>query len=97
MNICGEYVLPNRDKLLNAHIYHTELEGYGHIAPESLTDISSRLDLLGMAESCDWWVIELMSPEKVLSTRDLLVSYLDCRSLLSVGEQQKQPLALFAA
>jgi len=97
MNICGEYVLPNRDKLLNAHIYHTELEGYGHIAPESLTDISSRLDLLGMAESCDWWVIELMSPEKVLSTRDLLVSYLDCRSLLSVGEQQKQPLILFAA
>ncbi|MDY0188269.1 MAG: TIM barrel protein [Syntrophus sp. (in: bacteria)] len=97
MNICGEYVLPNRDKLLNAHIYNTELEGYGHIPPTSLQDIASRLDLLSLAAPCDWWVIELMNPKEVLSTRDFLVTYLDCRSIPPVAERHSQPLPLFAA
>jgi len=97
LNICSEYVMPNRDKLLNAHIYNTELEGYGHLSPTSLPDISSRLDLLCLAESCDWWVIELMNPEEVLHTRDLLQSYLDCCSLQPAVEQQNYPLPLFAA
>lgn len=97
LNICSEYVIPNKEKLLNAHIYNTELEGYGHVAPTSLSDISSRLDLLSLAESCDWWVIELMNPEEVLSTRDFLRDYLDCRSLQPVLEQYNHPLPLFAA
>jgi sugar phosphate isomerase/epimerase len=97
MDICREYILPHRVRLLNAHIYYTEQEGYGHIPPESLEEISDRLDLLCMAASCDWWVIELMGPEELLRTRDLLRSYLDCRSLHPVAEHYNHPLPLAAA
>ncbi len=96
-DIFGDYVLPHRDRLLNAHIYHTELEGYGHVPPETLSDISARLDLLGLAESCDWWVIELMNPSEVLRTRDLLRCYLDSVSLGPVTAPQINPLPLVAA
>jgi sugar phosphate isomerase/epimerase len=75
-NIFADYILPHRHRILNAHIYHTELDGYGHVPPGGLSDIHHPLDLLGLAESCDWWVIELMKPAEVLHTRDLLQSYL---------------------
>jgi len=97
LDICGEYVLPHRDRLLNAHIYHTELEGFGHVPPETLSDISARLDLLGLAESCDWWVIELMNPAEVLRTRDLLRCHLDSFSFGSVTVPQNIQLPLVAA
>jgi sugar phosphate isomerase/epimerase len=97
MDICNEYVLPNRKRILNAHIYYTELEGYGHIPPRCLSDISSRLDHLGLAESCDWWVIELMGPEQVLRTRDLLRSYIDCRSFHPAAGRYNHPLPLVTA
>jgi sugar phosphate isomerase/epimerase len=97
MNICSEYILPLRERVLNAHIYYTELEGYGHMPPECLSDISSRLDLLCLAGSCDWWVIELMRPEEVLHTRNLLQSYIDSRSFLPVAGGHDHPLPLFAA
>jgi len=97
MNIYMEYILPHRERILNAHIYNTELEGFGHIPPECLSDISSRLELLGLAASCDWWVIELMGPGEVLRTRDLLRSYIDCSSFLPAGGQQDHPLPLVAA
>jgi hypothetical protein len=96
-DIFGDYVLPHRNRLLNAHIYHTELEGYGHVPPESLSDISSRLDLLSLAESCDWWVVELMNPSEVLRTRDLLRCYLDSVSLGPVVAPHNNPLPLVAA
>jgi sugar phosphate isomerase/epimerase len=95
--IYSEYILPHRNRLLNAHIYHTELEGFGHIPPESLSDISDRLDLLALAASCDWWVIELMGQDELLRTRDLLLSYLDCRSILPAVEYYDNPLPLAAA
>ncbi|MRR54354.1 MAG: sugar phosphate isomerase/epimerase [Deltaproteobacteria bacterium] len=97
LDICAEYVLPHRDRLLNAHIYHTELEGYGHLPPETLADISARLDLLGLAESCDWWVIELMNPAEVLHTRDLLRCHLDTLSFGPVAVPQNNQLPLAAA
>lgn len=96
-DICCEYVIPNRERLLNAHIYYTELEGYGHIPPESVSDLSSRLDLLSQVKSCDWWVIELTVPEEVLRTRDLLRCYLDCRTLQPVETQHIHPHSLIAA
>lgn len=96
-DICNEYILPHRDRVLNAHIYNTELEGYGHIPPESLEDISSRLDLLGLAVNCDWWVIELMSPEQVLRTRDLLLCYIDRLSLYPAAGRNHHPLPVIAA
>jgi hypothetical protein len=91
-----EYILPHRDRLLNAHVYHTELEGYGHVPPADLTDISDQLDLLGLADSCDWWVIELMKPSELLHTRDLLENYLETSSLQTVAVPQQSPFPLGA-
>jgi sugar phosphate isomerase/epimerase len=84
-NIFCDYITPHQGRILNAHIYHTELDGYGHVPPGCLSDIHHPLDLLCLAESCDWWVIELMDPSKLLYTRDLLQSYLDTLSLKRVA------------
>ncbi|MRR37800.1 sugar phosphate isomerase/epimerase [bacterium] len=97
LDICSEYILPNRERLLNAHIYHTELNGYGHVPPGSLADFSDRLDLLGLAASCDWWVIELMDPAEILRTRDLLRAYLDCRFIDPAAALHDSTLPLVAA
>jgi len=96
-DIFGDYVLPHRHRILNAHIYHTELDGYGHVPPETLSDISARLDLLGVAETCDWWVIELMNPSEMLHTRNLLQTYLDALSLQPLAVPDKNQLPLVAA
>ncbi len=79
LKIYDEYIVPHQERILNAHVYHTELEGYGHIPPESLWDMFNRLETLNMAAACDWWVIELMKPAEILRTRDLLQSFLDYR------------------
>jgi sugar phosphate isomerase/epimerase len=97
MNIYSEYILPHRERIINAHIYYTELEGFGHIPPESLSEISGSLDLLAQAATCDWWVIELMGQDELLRTRDILRSYLDCRSILPAAEHYDHPLPLAAA
>lgn len=80
-NIYEEYLVPFRERVLSAHVYHTELEGYGHLPPECLWDIFPRLESLSAAGSCDWWVIELQKPEEILRTRAFLQSYLDSRFL----------------
>jgi sugar phosphate isomerase/epimerase len=95
-HICRDYVLPHRERILNAHIYHTELDGYGHVPPDCLADLHHRLELLSLAESCDWWVIELMKPAEILHTRDLLLSYLDSPSLQSLSIRDQHPLPLSA-
>jgi hypothetical protein len=69
-------VSPHRGKILNAHVYNTEIAGFGHVPPQSLADIDGRLDILGTVPCCDWWVIELMNPAELLFTRDLLLNYL---------------------
>ena len=76
-NIYENYILPNQGKIMNAHIYHTELKGSGHVAPESLEDIHDRLEILRRAESCKWWVIELKDIKDILHTRDLLNRYFE--------------------
>ncbi len=95
-DIYRDYVLPHRDRILNAHIYHTELDGYGHVPPDCLTDIRSRLQLLELAKSCDWWVIELMKPAEILHTRTLLQSHLASLSLPPVAALPENPFPLAA-
>lgn len=75
-----EYIVPNRERLLNAHVYHTEVE-VGHLPPDTLWDLFLRLDLLYKAQACDWWVIELNKPEEILRTRDILVTYFELSRL----------------
>jgi sugar phosphate isomerase/epimerase len=70
------YVMPNKKRIFNAHIYYTEIPQYGHVAPESLEQIFDYLWLLRSATPCDWWVIELSNPDEILQTRDFLTEFL---------------------
>ncbi len=92
-----EYVVPFRERVINAHVYHTELEGYGHLPPESLWDLSPRLDILSLAPSCDWWVIELLQPEEILRTREFLQCYLESRPYPYVAVPLNDLLSVVAA
>lgn len=95
--IYNEYILPNRGKLLSAHVYHTELDGYGHLPPECLWDLFSRLEILCQAQSCDWWVIELQKPGEILRTREFLQCYLDNRYPLLPAATEPAPRPMVAA
>jgi sugar phosphate isomerase/epimerase len=79
------YLLPNRSRIFNAHIYHTEARGEGHVAPARFEDIHDRIELLAKTPSCTWWVIELRNTDDILYTRELL----NCRC-----EGQFQPISL---
>jgi sugar phosphate isomerase/epimerase len=81
------YLLPNRHKIRNAHIYHTEAKGEGHVAPAGIEDIVDRIELLKEVPSCDWWVIELKQINDILHTRELLNRCLE-------GPFQRMPLPL---
>ncbi|MFA4919981.1 MAG: TIM barrel protein [Thermodesulfovibrionales bacterium] len=70
------YVLSNKDRIFNAHIYHTEIPQQDHVAPESLEQIFDRLWLLKSVTRCDWWVIELLKPDEILQTKDFLTKFL---------------------
>lgn len=70
------YVLPNKERIFNAHIYHTEVPQRGHVAPENLEQIFYRLWLLRSVTRCDWWVIELSRLDEILKTRDILIQFL---------------------
>jgi len=85
-NTYEKYIFPNQCKIMNAHIYHTEIKGAGHVAPESLEDIYDRLGLLRRVESCKWWVIELKNTKDILHTRDLLNRYFESSSSLPFSE-----------
>lgn len=72
-----DFISPHKERIVNAHIYHTETAGLGHIPPEGLKDIEARLDLLTSAD-CNWWVLELKEPEDLLHTKELIDRYLAC-------------------
>lgn len=75
--IYDRYLFPNCDRLLNAHIYHTDMKGVGHVAPDCLWEIFIRLKTLSQLPRCDWWVIELQDQQDILRTRSYLLSFLD--------------------
>ncbi|MDD3579926.1 MAG: TIM barrel protein [Desulfobacca sp.] len=62
-----DFVFPQRERFLNAHIYHEENEN-GHIPPKTLADIKDRLHLLSELPLCDWWVLELREEKALLDT-----------------------------
>lgn len=96
-DLFDDYISPHRERVLNAHVYHTEIAGFGHVPPESLADFDDRLDILGTAPRCDWWVIELMDPAELLSTRELLLNYLACLPTRAETALHDNPLPLAAA
>jgi sugar phosphate isomerase/epimerase len=70
-----DFVSPHADKILNAHIYHTEIPGRGHIAPKKREDIEERLSLLKNV-GCTWWVIEIREGEGLLKAREFVDDFL---------------------
>jgi sugar phosphate isomerase/epimerase len=70
-----DFVTPHADRVFNAHIYHTEIPGQGHIPPEKKEDIEDRLSLLNMI-GCNWWVIEIREVEGLLKTKKIVDEFL---------------------
>jgi sugar phosphate isomerase/epimerase len=70
-----DFVTPHADRVLNAHIYHEEVSGIGHIPPENLADIENRLSLL-QDIGCSWWNIEIKDMEPLLKTKYIIDGFL---------------------
>ena len=70
-----DFVAPHPDRVLNAHIYHTERPDLGHIPPDRIEDIEGRLAILQQV-GCDWWVIEINEVDRLLQTKEIVQEYL---------------------
>jgi sugar phosphate isomerase/epimerase len=77
-----DFVTPHHDRVLNAHIYHTEIAGTGHIHPDRIQDIEQRLNILRKT-ACNWWVIELNDVEELIQTKKLIDVYLNTQHIQS--------------
>lgn len=73
-----DFVVPHPHRVFNAHVYHTEISGHGHVAPEGPDDLRSRLHILEQI-GCPWWVIEIQEPEALVRTKGIVDDYLKDR------------------
>jgi sugar phosphate isomerase/epimerase len=71
-----DFVSPHPDRVYNAHIYHTEISGYGHVPPKRPEDLENRLTLL-QDVGCEWWLVELKDPEGLLLTKTFIEAFLN--------------------
>lgn len=70
-----DFVTPHSGRVFNAHIYHTEKDGHGHMAPDRLEDIEDRLAIV-QETGCKWWVIEIKERDELLQTKKVIDEYL---------------------
>jgi len=70
-----DFVSPHANRVFNAHIYHREVAGKGHVPPKNGEEISDRLCLL-QGIGCKWWVIEIRDPEQLLQTKMVIDAWL---------------------
>ncbi|HID31629.1 MAG TPA: sugar phosphate isomerase/epimerase [Desulfobacterales bacterium] len=70
-----DFVTPHSERVFNAHIYHTEVSGLGHIPPDGLEDIQDRLAILQNI-GCEWWVAEIREPNGLVKTKGVIDEYL---------------------
>jgi sugar phosphate isomerase/epimerase len=70
-----DFVAPHTDSVVNAHIYHTEVSGHGHIPPDRVENIEDRLNILQRI-GCNWWVLEVREVEGLLQTKRIVEEYL---------------------
>ena len=76
----ADFVTPQAERFLNAHIYHEENE-HGHIPPSEVEDLRDRLCMLLRLPNCDWWVLELRKTQPLLETLEVVRDFLanrDC-------------------
>ena len=71
-----DFVTPHVNRVFNAHVYNTEIPGVGHIPPQQLDDIKSRLDLLKRI-NCNWWTLEIKDVEGLLQTKQIINNYFE--------------------
>jgi len=76
-----DFLEPHSDRVFNAHIYHTEISGLGHVAPDQVEDIEDRLSLLQDIH-CEWWVIEIKEIDSLLQTKKIVDEFLKKESRL---------------
>jgi sugar phosphate isomerase/epimerase len=81
-----DFVTPHADLVFNAHVYHTEAPGQGHMPPERIEEIEGRLELL-LNVGCSWWVLEVRETDGLLGMKKMIDSYL-ARSVS--GEESNQ-------
>ena len=84
-----DFVSPHADKVVNAHVYHKERSGVGHIPPNRMEDIEDRLDILQQV-GCDWWVIEIKDVDQLLQTKEIVREYLITSHLKNADHVQGQ-------
>jgi sugar phosphate isomerase/epimerase len=81
-----DFVDPHPERILNAHVYHNEIPGVGHVAPSSLDDIAERLFFL-QEIGCPWWVIEVKELDEILRTKEIVELFFN-----SLGERKSKVL-----
>lgn len=70
-----DFITPHSDRVFNAHLYHEEISGVGHVPPRRLEDMENRLSLLRRI-GCPWWVVEIHEPEGIIHTKKLIEHFL---------------------
>jgi len=70
-----DFVFPHADRVVNAHLYHTEIEGQGHLPPSKTGDMTERLQLLYDIR-CPWWVIEMREFKGLMQTKSVIDTFL---------------------
>ena len=71
-----DFVTPHPERVVNAHVYHTEIAGVGHLPAQRVADLRDRLDVLRRI-GCRWWTIEIKEVEGLLQTKSIVDAYLD--------------------
>jgi sugar phosphate isomerase/epimerase len=84
-----DFVTPHPDRVFNAHIYHKEVPGVGHIPPECIEDVEDCLLIL-QDIGCDWWALELREPDGLLRTKKVIDEYLT-RSTCQAKSRRNAP------
>jgi sugar phosphate isomerase/epimerase len=83
-----DFVSPHAHKVFNAHVYHTEISGLGHVPPERPEDLKGRLSILEKIR-CPWWVIEIKEPEALVCTKRIIDAYLEESKARGIEQQER--------
>lgn len=73
-----DFVTPHPERVYNAHVYHTEVPGVGHLPPEGVVQLQDRLAVL-LRIGCRWWTLEIKDVEGLLQTKSVVETFLENR------------------
>jgi sugar phosphate isomerase/epimerase len=81
-----DFVSPHPDRTYNAHVYHTEISGVGHLPPENPGQLQDRLEVLQRIGCC-WWTLEVKDVEGLLKTKSVVETFLKRNHSMALGEK----------